>query len=250
MAGAALDHLAPVSTVRYDSPSTSRRTVRAVGVVLVRAIMIVLAAALVLGIGWVGWQLLSTDPGRAANQQTDEGILTSSAKPVEDPGTSTIDQNFPVVSYRSYDPFGDDDDNGKPDKRKGRENDELTVTINDDDPDTAWLTEEYTTPLLDGKEGVGLILDLGAPKDVQEVTLSLVGKGSNVDVRVSDRILPDPALWAPLASAAGATSRIAVRAPRPVTGRYVLIWFTRVPPVEDATTGLYQGGVRSVTVTG
>ena len=33
-------------------------------------------------------------------------------------------QTFPIVNYR-YDPFGDDDGNGKPDKRKGRESEEL-----------------------------------------------------------------------------------------------------------------------------
>jgi len=97
---------------------------------------------------------------------------------------------------------------------------------------------------------VGLILDLGEPRDVQQVALNLVGRGSNVDVRVADRILADPVLWTPLATAAGATDRINVRAPRPVTGRYVLIWFTRVPPVEELALGAYQGGVRSVVVSG
>jgi hypothetical protein len=80
--------------------------------------------------------------------------------------------------------------------------------------------------------------------------MALVGSGSNVDVRVADRILPDPALWTPLASAFAPRNRIDVRAPRPVTGRYVLLWFTQVPPAEDQATGVYQGGVRSVVVSG
>jgi hypothetical protein len=77
-----------------------------------------------------------------------------------------------------------------------------------------------------------------------------VGKGSNVDIRVADRILPDPALWTPLASAFAPRDRIDVRSPRPVTGRFVLIWFTQVPPEVDEGTGVYQGGVRSVVVSG
>ncbi len=154
------------------------------------------------------------------------------------------------MRYRSYDPFGDDDGNGKPDKRKGRESEELAVTVNDDDPDTAWLTSQYTSPDLDGKEGVGLILDLGQPQDIQQVSMNLLGAGSNVDVRVSDRIFADPALWTPLAAAFAPRSRIDLRSPRPVTGRYVLIWFTQVPPAEDQGSGVYQGGVRRVVVSG
>ena len=66
----------------------------------------------------------------------------------------------------------------------------------------------------------------------------------NIDATTADT------LWTPLATAAGANKRIKVRAPRPVTGRYVLIWFTRVPPSEDINAGVYQGGVRSVVVSG
>jgi len=251
MVGATLDHLAPVTMTRAVPASPGRRTARVVLVGAWRLIAVVAAAALVAGIAWVGWQLVTGGPSATADRaSTADDILTSSAKPVDDQVATGIEQVYPVVKYRSYDPFGDDNGNGKPDKRKGRENDDLAVTVNDDDPETAWLTAEYTTPDLDGKEGVGLILDLGEPRDVQQVALNLVGRGSNVDVRVADRILADPALWTPLATAAGATDRINVRAPRPVTGRYVLIWFTRVPPVDDLALGAYQGGVRSVVVSG
>jgi hypothetical protein len=80
--------------------------------------------------------------------------------------------------------------------------------------------------------------------------LNLVGRGSGVDVRVADTILPDPALWTELASGFATADRIDVRAPRPVTGRYVLVWFTQVPPAESTAPGSYQGGVRSVVVSG
>ena len=80
--------------------------------------------------------------------------------------------------------------------------------------------------------------------------MNLVGAGSGIDVRVADRIYPDPALWTPLAAAFAPRDRIDLRAPRPVTGRYVLVWFTQVPPAVDQGTGVYQGGVRSVVVSG
>lgn len=251
MVGATLDHLSPVSTVRAVPTSPVGRTARAAVVIGLRVAAVAVAAVIVAGVAWVGWQLISSSPSATVDKSgISDDILTSSARPVEDEGLAGIEQVFPVVTYRSYDPFGDDNGNGKPDKRQGRENDELAVTVNDVDPDTAWLTSEYDTPALDGKEGVGLILDLGEPRDVQQVSLNLVGTGSNLDVRVADRILADPALWTPLATANGAGERIDVRAPRPVTGRYVLVWFTRVPPSEDVFSGVYQGGVRSVVVSG
>lgn len=249
MVSATVDHLAPV--VHTTPASPTQRKVRLVGTVALRGAAVVGALLLVTVIAWAGIQLINSAPAPASQRNaSDADILTSSARPLDDQAVSGIEQTYPITAYRSYDPFGDDNENGKPDKRKGRENDELAITVNDTDPDTAWLTDEYSTPNLDGKEGVGLILDLGQPRDVQEVTLNLVGKGSNLDVRVADRILGDPALWTPLASADGAGARIEVRSPRPVTGRYVLLWFTRVPPSEDVYSGDYQGGVRSVVVRG
>jgi len=253
MVGAALDHVAPVTTttIRAVPATPGRRRARRALVWLGRLVAVVLAMALVVGIGWGGWQLLTSDTRTA--QDTSTGIdemLTSPARPVDDLSGSTIEQTFPIEGFRSYDPFGDDDGNGKPDKRKGRESEDLVVTVNDDDPDTAWLTSQYATADLDGKEGVGLILDLGQPQDVQQVSLNLVGKGSNIDVRVADRILPDPALWTPLASAFAPRDRIDMRSPRPVNGRYVLVWFTQVPPAVDEGSGVYQGGVRSAVVSG
>lgn len=253
MVGAALDHVAPVSTTTIRTPaSTGRRRARSALIAVGRLVAVVVAAALVVGIAWGGWQLLTTGSDTAVDEAatTIDEILTTPARPVDDLSGSTIERTFPIVKYRSFDPFGDDDGNDKPDKRKGRESEELAITVNDDDPDTAWLTSQYTSPDLDGKEGVGLILDLGQPQDIQQVSMNLLGAGSNVDIRVADRIFADPALWTPLASAFAPRSRIDLRAPRPVTGRYVLIWFTQVPPAEDQGSGVYQGGVRRVVVSG
>ena len=252
MVGAALDHVAPVTTTIHPVPLTpGRRVLRTAMVWTGRLVAVVAAVALVAGLFWGGWTLLTSQP-EAADTSTAglDDILTAPARPVDDLSSSTIEQTYPITRFRSYDPFGDDDGNGRPDKRKGRESEELAVTVNDDDPDTAWLTSEYGSPDLDGKEGVGLILDLGQPQDVQEVSLNLIGSGSAIDVRVADRILPDPALWTPLASAFAPRDRISIRSPRPITGRYVLVWFTRVPPAVDSASGVYQGGVRSASVSG
>lgn len=252
MTGAAHDHAAPTpSSTRRRPLSRRRRIVRSVLLWAGRAAAVIAAVALVAAIAWTGWTLLTTtsDTGGQDPAGIDE-MLTSPARPVDDLSNSTIEQTYPIIAFRSYDPFGDDDGNGKPDKRRGLENEEQAITVNDDDPDTSWVTAEYGTPDLDGKEGVGLILDLGQPQDVQQVSLNLVGAGSNIDVRVADKVLPDPALWTPLASAFATRDRIDIRSPRPVTGRYVLVWFTQVPPAADTASGVFQGGIRSAVVSG
>jgi hypothetical protein len=251
MVGAALDHLAPVTT------TVVRPTARATpgGTALrwsLRGVALVAALAVVGGLAWLGWSITTSGIPIAATATATglDPMLTSPAKPVDDLAGSGIERTFPITRFRSYDPFGDDDGNGRPDKRKGRENDELAATVNDADPDTAWLTSQYRSADLDGKGGVGLVLDLGGPQDIQQVSVNLVGKGTGVDVRVADRILPDPALWTELASGFATRDHIDVRAPRPVTGRYVLVWFTQVPPAESSGAGIYQGGIRSVVVSG
>ncbi|MCF8527076.1 MAG: hypothetical protein K9G24_10630 [Candidatus Nanopelagicales bacterium] len=248
-AGAAFDHVTPVTTsfkpVHVGPPSTRRRVLGVAG----RLVAVALAVALVMGIGWAGWNLLTTDTaGEDVLADESSEILTSPALPVDDLEVVGVDQPFEIVGYRSYDPYGDDDGNGKPDKRKGRENDELAATVNDVDPDTAWLTSRYSSADLDGKGGVGLIIDLGENREVRQVSANLVGRGTGLDVRVADSIKRDPALWTPLGSAFAPGDRLDVRAPRAVPGRYVLLWFTQLPP-EESGSG-FQGGVRSVVVTG
>ncbi len=248
-AGAALDFVAPVTTslkaVDVGPITPRRRALRA----LVRLVAVAVGIGVVVGIFWIGRQLIDSAP--TADDSVDpalEEVLTSPAKPVEQFDTEDFPSSFAVAGFRSYDPYGDDDGNDKPDKKKGRENDELAATVNDEDPNTAWLTSEYSTANLDGKGGVGLVVDLGAPQEIQQVSVNLIGRGTGMEVRVSDGIQRDPALWTPLGQAFAPGDSVTVRAPRPVSGQYVLLWFTQLPPVEGS--GQYQGGVRSVSVSG
>jgi hypothetical protein len=91
-------------------------------------------------------------------------------------------------------------------------------------------------------------VDLGESASVQGVALGLVGYGTDVQVRVSEELQDDPDLWTKLVAIDNAGPNIELRAPRPVTGRYVLIWLTGLPLTEDSTS--YRGGISNITVLG
>jgi putative peptidoglycan lipid II flippase len=146
---------------------------------------------------------------------------------------SANEQRLPIVRVRDYDPFGVDGEN--PEQRR------FAV---DRDGLTAWTTVTYYDPYLGGKPGVGLIVDLGAPRPIRSVDLKLVGANSNLKVLVGNRIFSNPARYKTFADVTGAGSHILLRSPRPMTSRYVLVWFTRLPWID----GGYRGGVRSVIV--
>lgn len=112
-----------------------------------------------------------------------------------------------------------------------------------------WSTSWYATPDFGNlQSGTGLLLDLGHPVTVSSVRL-LLGSARGADVQV--RVGNDPTLagLSTAASAAGVGGRVQVRVPADFgpTGRYVLIWFTRLPPDGQ---GHYQVDVYGVTVNG
>lgn len=146
---------------------------------------------------------------------------------------SADERRLPIVKVRDFDPYGVDGEN--PDQRR------FSV---DRDPLTAWTTLNYYDPFLGGKPGVGLLIDLGAPRPVRSVDLKLVGANSNLMVLAGNRAYGDPARYRTFADVVGAGSHILLRSPRPMTARYVLVWFTRLPWID----GGYRGGVRSVVV--
>ncbi len=65
-----------------------------------------------------------------------------------------------------------------------------------------------------------------------------------VKVLLSSTIVNKPSKWTLLAGAEGVGTAIDLRSPRPIVGRYVLVWFDGLP-VQD---GAYQGGLRDVVV--
>jgi hypothetical protein len=202
-----------------------------------RVVSVVLGVVSAIGLGALGIALVQgmggtplTTPRAAVVPTSAAPSTSSSAKPT---GTERV---IPIVSATDIDPYGD----------TGEENPQLARLAIDGDESTAWKTVRYRTAELSGKPGVGLLLDLGAPRPVAVVQLRLVGNGTDISLRASDNATLAPEKFTSMAEATGAGGDLTLRVLKPVTTRYLLVWLTLLP-WED---GAYQGGISDVRVRG
>ena len=119
----------------------------------------------------------------------------------------------------------------------------------DGDPATGWTTLRYVQQFgpTGLKSGVGLVLDLGASHDVSEVDLTTVGSPTSVSVYVTPT---NPANLDGLkvsGSTVVAGTRGSVSLDQPATGRYVVVWLTKLPAVPG---GGFRGGIAEAVVKG
>ncbi len=137
----------------------------------------------------------------------------------------------------------------------GDENGELAPLAIDGDPDTTWETLQYfNDPELGGlpKSGVGLIVDLGNVRQVDAVTVDLVGDGTTVELRAAPESAADPPSrssneYALLGTVSSARSQAEVTVDPPVRTRYLLVWLTSLP--SDGANA-YRGRVSEIQVLG
>ena len=113
----------------------------------------------------------------------------------------------------------------------------------DGNPATSWSTDLYRTAEFGGlKSGVGLVIDLGAPKAIGRAIITMSVKGSSLQLRAGNRP-PTAANSLPVvAETAQAGTRVALELRRPTTARYWLIWLTRLP----AVPGGFQEGIDEI----
>lgn len=133
-----------------------------------------------------------------------------------------------------------------PDGPSDGDNPRTAARLLDVDTDQPWYSQWYASPSFGGlRSGTGLLLDLGNAETVTDVRLTLGSElGADVQVRVGNT----PSVDLPtVASAWGAAGSMRLTAATPAAGRYVLIWFTRLPPDGH---GHYQVNVYNVDVDG
>jgi hypothetical protein len=110
-----------------------------------------------------------------------------------------------------------------------------------------WPTNWYATATFAGlQSGTGLLIDLGRTETIDSVQLTLGSTpGANLELKVGNT--PALAGLATVASATNAGGTVPLRPATPAQGRYVLIWFTQLPP---DSSGTFQAMVRNVSVQG
>jgi hypothetical protein len=111
-----------------------------------------------------------------------------------------------------------------------------------------WQSQWYATAQFGNlKQGTGLILDLGRTATVTSVRIDLASyQGANLQLRVGDTEGALSSLRvAAVADDVGGTVRLHLQSPQ--QARYVLIWFTLLPP---NGAGQYQASIYHVAVNG
>lgn len=100
-------------------------------------------------------------------------------------------------------------------------------------PGTAWHTDWYTSATFGNLyPGTGLLLDLGRPVTVTGAEITLGGApGASLQLRVGT----SPAALHTAAQAANAHGVVRLSLRVPTRSRYVLVWFTRLPPDPSGT---------------
>jgi hypothetical protein len=206
---------------------------------------VVLAFGITYLFGWLGWQLMTHNflntPAALPSPAVITVSATASSSPTSSTSPSASASSAPwptsyasLISASDYDPFAD-----------GKENPELAKLAIDGKPETAWVTTNYYSNTLGKKSGVGLIIDLGEETKVAQVEVTFTSPAHGGAVFLSDLPTPDLATSAVLGTVSS-SNKIETFAPaKPVTGRYVLIWLTKLPRNE---IGNYVGGIAEVRV--
>jgi putative peptidoglycan lipid II flippase len=206
-----------------------------------RAAVVAVAVMIGVGVFLLGLQLIEANRVPALDPADSPTALqndTTAATPADDPPVAPTPVVRPVASATDYDPLGNRSENS----------DRAPLAV-DGDPATAWPTQTYFDPLELQKAGVGIVLDLGSPTPVGAVDLTLLGQSSDVEVRVAPEDateLPDtPEGFIQVARTEQAGTGLTLSG-KPHTTRWVLVWFTRLPPVANG----WRGGVAEAVVRG
>jgi cytoskeletal protein RodZ len=112
---------------------------------------------------------------------------------------------------------------------------------------TAWRTDWYTTAQFGNLySGTGLLVDMGSPVTVTGIRVTLgAAPGAHFQIRVGNQ--PNLGALRPVGRWAGRGGIVRLGFSHPTRGRYVLVWFTKLP---QDRAGTYQAAVYGIGVKG
>jgi hypothetical protein len=112
---------------------------------------------------------------------------------------------------------------------------------------TAWQTDWYGSAAFGHLQaGTGLLIDMGRPVPITTVRL-ILGPGRGADLQLLTGNEPERSRLRVQVSADDAGRNVTLRLARPQAARYLLIWFTLLPP---DSTGTFQVSVYDVRLEG
>lgn len=228
---AARQEAPPRAASRTARRAAAQRERGSMSQLVIGAVALVVFTAVVIGAWIIGSSMRPPADAEGGNGQDQADSATGN-------GEEAVEL-VPLIpeGATGFDPLGDGEEH----------NDRAPLAI-DGDTSTEWRTQGY----LDGpdrwKGGVGLRIDMGESVELHQIDLHL-GSGTHIlEIRVGDDSDISNAVLEGMTKAwAGSASdenEIALDAP--VTGRYVLVWFTELPPDD----GGYRGTVKEVELHG
>jgi hypothetical protein len=115
-----------------------------------------------------------------------------------------------------------------------------------------WSTQQYDSAVLGNlKPGTGLILDMGKPIRLSSITVSFgSAAGADVEIKVGtspERSAANLTSMQTVASADDVGGQHTFTASAAATGQYIVIWFTKLPPIPG---GQFMAQILSVSVRG
>ena len=191
----------------------------------VRRLLPVLASlALIISVGFASYAI-GRDVGAIAPMIDPLDAIASPA-----PGAPAADVPVDLAAARVTDfdpPPGD-----------GTENLGAVPNAVDGDPTTVWTTERYDTADFGGlKDGVGLLVDLGAPTPVSRVELVTTGGGITLELRAADELGAQAADYRVVAVGTAREPPLVLTPGAGTTARWYLVWVTGLPGADDGFAG-------------
>jgi serine/threonine protein kinase len=124
----------------------------------------------------------------------------------------------------------------------------------DNNPHTAWTSQWYATPDFGHlKAGSGMLIDMGKAIRYSSVTITFDSRpGADVKLLTGNspaRSKQNLLSMKPLAAKSNAVGTVTFTITSPATGRYLAIWFTRLPP-QPGAVGKYEARIYNVIVRG
>jgi hypothetical protein len=129
----------------------------------------------------------------------------------------------------------------------GGDNPQLAHLVLGGGHSVGWHTDWYSTPRFGNLyQGTGLLLTMDRTVTITSATIDLgSATGARFQLRVGDT--PTMAALRPVAHASGAGGVVRLNLSNPARGRYVLVWFTKLP---TDSSGTFRASVHGVTLQG